>query len=249
MFTGSSPNINNTSPVIGLTPLVDIERNSYWMLPGYMDGIHMAGGIPVMLPLSSDRAELERLVSLCQGLLFTGGQDISPSVYGETVQVDNVICCPERDKMELTLLDIALERDIPVLGICRGIQLFNAAFGGSLYQDIPAQRPSETVHSQKPPYHFPVHEVTILQDSPLFSLLRTDCIPVNSYHHQAVRDLTPMLNCMAISEDGIVEAIEKPDQRFFWGVQWHPEFSYATDENSLRIFEAFVKACREYSFE
>lgn len=243
MKTSPKNGLNKTDPIIGITPLVDEERDSYWMLPGYMNGIRAAGGIPVMLPLSSDKEELNQILHVCRGLLFTGGQDVEPSVYGETVLAKNVECCPERDAMELLLLELALKRDIPVLGICRGIQLFNAALGGTLYQDIPAQRPSEIIHSQKPPYHLPAHEIKILRRSPLFCAIGKDRIGVNSYHHQAVKDLAPALRCMAVSEDGLVEAVVKPDQRFFWAVQWHPEFSYVTDDNSRTIFRAFVTAC------
>ena len=243
MKTPSINGLNKIYPIIGITPLVDEERDSYWMLPGYMNGIRAAGGVPVMLPLSSDKEELSQILHICHGLLFTGGQDVEPSVYGETIQAENVVCCPKRDAMELLLLDLALKRDISVLGICRGIQLFNAALGGTLCQDIPTQHPSETIHSQKPPYHLPAHDIKILRESPLFDLIGKDQIGVTSYHHQAVKDLAPALRCMAVSDDGLVEAVVKPDQHFFWAVQWHPEFSYVTDENSRKIFKSFVTAC------
>ena len=130
--------------------------------------------------------------------------------------------------------------DKPVLGICRGIQFLNAALGGSLYQDIPSQHPSAVEHHQSPPYDQPSHEVTLVQGSPLQTLLGQEELLVNSYHHQAVKRLADGLEVMAWSEDGLVEAVWKPDQRFLWAVQWHPEFSFRTEEASRRIFAAFA---------
>jgi putative glutamine amidotransferase len=147
--------------------------------------------------------------------------------------------------MEKELLRQALEKDIPILGICRGIQFINAFLGGTLYQDLGKQHPSETEHHQKPPYDVPIHEVKIIQDSGLYRLLREYVISVNSYHHQAVKDVADELKVMAVSEDGLVEAVELPEKRFVWAVQWHPEFSYRVDDNSKLIFREFVKHCQE----
>ena len=227
-------------PVIGVIPLWDDEKESLWMLPGYMDGIREAGGIPIMFPLTADEEELKQLMDMTDGILFTGGHDVSPSLYGETPLNEDVICCPLRDEMEQIVLRMAVDQDKSVLGICRGIQFINAALGGTLYQDLPAQHPSATEHHQHAPYDVPVHKVSILKDSPLYELLGAEQIAVNSYHHQAVKELAPDLNVMATSEDGLIEAVFKPSQKFFWAVQWHPEFSYRTDTAAKKIFEAFV---------
>ncbi len=232
------------SPIIGLIPLVDEERESYWMLPGYMEGISEAGGIPVMLPLTEKPATLNRLSDICDGFLFTGGHDVSPSIYGETPDAECGVPCPQRDSMEKILLKNALDMKKPLLGICRGIQFINASLGGTLYQDIPTQHPSQLEHHQKPPYHLPSHDVTICTGSPLHQLLKKDCLSVNSYHHQAIRDLAPGLEPMAFAPDGLIEAVCLPDEKFFWAVQWHPEFSHAVDEDSRKIFSALVNACR-----
>ena len=116
-------------PIIGVTPLFDQERDSYWMLPGYLEGLEQAGAIPVVLPLPEESDDLTQLISLCDGLLFTGGQDVSPALYGETPKGTCGEICSARDRMEQVLLHLALERDLPVLGICRGIQFLNAALG------------------------------------------------------------------------------------------------------------------------
>lgn len=230
--------------MIGVTPLVDIQRDSLWMLPGYMDGLTAAGAIPVMLPLTSDRDTMKQLVSQFDGFLFTGGQDVSPDIYKAVKLGICGECFPERDSMELMLLDLVMEADKPILGICRGIQFINAALGGTLYQDIPAQLPSGIEHHQEPPYDRPAHDVRIIDDTPLYRLLRKEHIFVNSYHHSGICELSPRLKCMAASEDGLVEAVYCPEQTFLWAVQWHPEFSYKVSEESREIFSAFVRACR-----
>lgn len=221
-------------------PLWDDDKESVWMLPGYLEGIRQAGGIPVILPFTSENDELEQLAKMCDGFLFTGGHDVSPELYSEKSVNDSVICCKDRDEMESWYLKYAISSDKPLLGICRGIQFINAALGGTLYQDLPTQHSSEIDHHQKPPYDISVHTVSIVKDSPLGKLLDTEQLSVNSYHHQAVKDLSPRLKAMAISTDGLIEAVFMPEHRFLWAVQWHPEFSYLTDINSRKIFKAFI---------
>ena len=230
-------------PIIGVLPLWDEKKESLWMLPGYMDGIISAGGIPVMLPLTDQADIIKRLSKRCNGFLFTGGQDVSPEFYGETVKFDNVGCCAKRDKMESMLLREVLAADKPVLGICRGIQFINAALGGTLYQDIPKETDSELVHHQNPPYDKPSHSVKIEKGTPLYGLLKKDSLEVNSYHHQAIKNLSPRVKAMAYAPDGIAEAIYLPDKKFVWAVQWHPEFSYLTDDDSMKIFNKFIENC------
>ncbi|KAB8291437.1 gamma-glutamyl-gamma-aminobutyrate hydrolase family protein [Bifidobacterium avesanii] len=233
--------VTDVRPVIGITPLMDIERDSYWMLPGYMTGIEEAGGLPVMLPLTSDPALLSQAAVMCDGLLFSGGHDVDPSMYGEEPIAQCGRTCPERDAMERALLDIAVNRDMPVLGVCRGLQLMNAALGGTLYQDLPTQRPKPVNHDMQPPYDEPQHRVDIVEGTPLHELLGVRSLGVNSRHHQAVRRLAQSLNVMAVSEDGLVEAAWMPGKRFVWGVQWHPEHAWRTDVASRMLLETFVK--------
>ena len=231
-------------PVVGVMPLWDDERDSIWMLPGYMDGIYQAGAVPVILPLSADEPELMQLTEFCDGFLFTGGHDVSPRLYHEEPLEGLVFSCEKRDQTETVVLGAAMESNKPVLGICRGIQFINAALGGTLYQDLPLQHLSETNHHGHAPYDQRVHDVRVVRDSPLHKCLGVENLPVNSYHHQAIRDLAKGLEVMAAAPDGIVEAVCKPDHRFLWAVQWHPEFSYRTDENSRKIFRAFAEAMK-----
>lgn len=234
---------NAKRPLIGLVPLMDYQRASYWMLPGYMQGIEQAGGVPVMLPLTDDDAALARLADTCDGFLLTGGQDVEPAVYGAA---QTSLCgeiSPQRDAMERKLLTLARAQDKPVLGICRGIQFLNAALGGTLWQDLPVEYPSEVNHHQTGAYEAPIHTVRLLPGTPLADLLGKDTLPVNSYHHQAIHTLAPGLTAMASAPDGIIEAVYEPGKRFVWVVQWHPEFSYKVNEDSSKIFAAFVGAC------
>ncbi len=229
-------------PIVGVMPLWDDDKDSIWMLPGYMEGVELAGGLPIVFPFTADEHDLEQLVNVCDGFLFTGGHDVSPALYNEDPLEGLVISCPKRDLMEGIILRKAMERDKSVLGICRGIQFINAFLGGSLYQDLPTQFPSETDHHQTLPYDEPIHDVDIVGGTPLHDCLGVDRLPVNSYHHQAVNRLAPPLTPMAFAPDGLVEAAYMPDKKFLWAVQWHPEFSFKTDENSRKIFQAFVES-------
>lgn len=230
---------------IGIVPLWDSEKDSLWMLPGYMEGVIAAGGLPVMMPLTSNTQIIEQLAGEFDGFLFTGGQDVSPELYNEEKSERCGECCEARDKMESLLFTEVLSRDKPVFGICRGIQLINALLGGTLYQDIPSQHPesSSITHRQCPPYDIPSHIVNIYHNTPLHALLGKDTINVNSYHHQAIKDLSPQLNAMASAEDGLVEAVYMPNRKFVWAVQWHPEYS-PKDTSSQQLFSAFVDSCR-----
>ena len=231
--------------IIGLSPLYDREKDSYWMLPGYMKMLERCGAVPLMLPLTTEESLLSSAFELCDGILLTGGQDVSPSLYGQSPLPLCGEVCGERDEMDRRLLISAIGADKPVLGICRGLQLMNAALGGTLYQDLPTEYGTTAEHCMKPPYDRGVHSVRLMDDTPLHDLLGVDEIAVNSYHHQAVKDPASCLKTMAVSEDGLIEAMYMPGKRFIWGVQWHPEFSYEKDSRCLRIAEAFVQACGE----
>lgn len=233
-------------PIIGLIPLYDEEKKSCWMLPGYEEILERCGAAPVIFPLTTDTEVLAACFSLCDGLLLTGGQDVSPALYGAKTQEYCGVICPQRDAMETDLLRRALKKDLPVLGICRGLQFLNAALGGTLFQDLPTERPSAAEHHMTPPYDRAVHKVTVLPDTLLFDVLGQEELGVNSYHHQGVRTLAPDLREMARAEDGLIEAAYLPGKRFVAGVQWHPELAGAKDSSSVKLVEAFVNACREH---
>ncbi len=229
-------------PMIGVTPLWDAERQSVWMLPDYLDGIKAAGGLPIVLPLEMSEEDANQVVETCDGFLFTGGQDVSPVLYGMKDATGTIVASPERDKMETLLLSKALHADKAVLGICRGLQFINVFLGGTLWQDLPSQHPSEIAHRQGKPYGVPTHKVSLSGD--LQTLLGKDILEVNTLHHQAVKDLGKGLTAMAIAPDGIVEAVQMLGKRFVWAVQWHPEYLFRTDKDSLAVFSCFVNHCK-----
>lgn len=231
-------------PIIGLIPLYDDEKDSYWMLPGYMKVLEMCGALPIMLPLTSDENELKQSLELCDGVLLTGGHDVDPRVYGKEAAKECGIVCRLRDDMEGILLKQALEQDKPVLGICRGVQFMNAYLGGDLYQDLPTEYDCNVEHHMTPPYNAAAHRVEVLETSLLADIIGAGLHEVNSYHHQAVKTVAEGVDVMAISEDGLVEAISVKNKKFMLGVQWHPEFSYETNEESRKLVQAFVDACK-----
>ncbi len=232
-------------PIIGVTPLFDDEKDSIWMLPGYLDGLVACGALPIILPLDAEAADTEAMLALCDGILLTGGHDVDPSLYEEKRLS---ICGPShrgRDRMEHAILERALMVDMPLLGICRGAQFINAALGGTLYQDIALQMPEAISHSMTPPYSAFWHEVSLTPDTPLYALLRKKTIRVNSCHHQGIRSLSFQLSPMAYAPDGLVEAFRYPSKRFVWAVQWHPECLWNIDGDQRSILQAFVDACAD----
>ena len=229
------------SPIIGVTPLWDAERKSVWMLPDYLDGIKAAGGVPVVLPIEISEADADRIVETCDGFLFTGGQDVAPELYGTEDTTGTVVPSLERDKLETLLLSKALQADKPILGICRGLQFINAFLGGTLWQDLASQHPSDIVHRQGKPYGVPTHKVLLSGD--LQRLLGKDTLEVNTLHHQAIKDLGKDLIPMAESPDGLIEAVKLVGKRFVCAVQWHPEYMFKTDADSLKVFSWFVEQC------
>lgn len=229
-------------PMIGVTPLWDAVRQSVWMLPDYLEGIKAAGGLPVVLPLEMSEPDANQMAETCDGFLFTGGQDVSPELYGMKDATGTIVASAERDKLETLLLSRALQADKAVLGICRGLQFINAFLGGTLWQDLPSQHPSEIVHRQGKPYDVPMHQVTLSGD--LRAFLGKDVLEVNTLHHQAVKDLSSGLMPMAVAPDGIIEAAQMTGKRFVWAVQWHPEYLFRTDSDSLAIFSCFVEHCK-----
>lgn len=233
-------------PVIAVIPLYDETKESLWMLPGYFDLIREAGGIPLMLPLTLSKEECRQLSAGFDGVLLTGGHDVSPELYGEASRQYCGPVCPPRDALEKTVFETAFKQDKPILGICRGIQLLNVLMGGTLYQDLPAEHPSSVVHHMDRSYDIPAHSITIQKDSPLYAIWKTEEKGVNSCHHQAIKDLASGLSVMATAEDGIVEAVYAPSRNFVMAVQWHPEFSFRRDSQQVDLMKAFVEACHPH---
>ena len=227
-------------PMIAIVSLYDETKESYWMLPGYAQGLEDAGAAPVILPLTQDLESLHRFADTFDGFLFPGGHDVNPSLYGQTPSEQCGVICPERDNMEKEFFPMALATGKPMLGICRGVQLFNVMLGGDLYQDIPTECPSDVQHHETAPYDKVAHTVTIEPGTPLFQAVGVTEMNVNSYHHQGIKNLGKGLKVAAKAPDGLVESLYLPDHKFALAVQWHPEFSYETDESSRKLIRAFA---------
>ena len=231
-------------PLIGLTPIVDVARDSLWMLPGYMQGIEAAGGIGVMLPLTDDAATLKNIIDRVDDILLTGGNDVAPALYGEEREPFCGESDPLRDGMEMHLIELVLQANKPLLGICRGLQILNTVLGGTLYQDLKTQTGTTLVHKMEKPYDRTVHEVTILPDTPMAELYGLGELAVNSRHHQGIKTLAPALRAQAVAPDGLIEAVYMPEYRFVQAVQWHPEHRWQAAE-SQSLLRSFVDACRK----
>lgn len=236
-------------PTIGLLPLYNQQEQRLWMHHGYLEVLEAAGAVPLVLPLTVSERDLTQLVSLCDGLLFPGGGDVDPSLFGEEMIRGCRTVCPPRDQMELALLRLVLPQDFPVLGICRGIQVINIACGGDIFQDLDTQFTTDrgkTEHDQdgRLPDDYPIHPVSIRPGSLLCHITGCKNLRVNSLHHQAVRKIGPRLQIAAQSPDGLTEALEDPSKKFFLGVQWHPERMWQVNEQQFALVRAFVNACR-----
>ncbi|PYR90643.1 MAG: peptidase C26 [Acidobacteria bacterium] len=225
-----------------MKPTIGITRCS--KLDDYIESVKHAGGEPVVLEPGDD---LRESLARVDGLLLSGGPDVDPRLYGETPHPSTVVDS-DRDTFEIPLSREAVARDVPLFAICRGVQVLNVAAGGTLVQDIPSAIKSELDHSIQEPKHAEAHDVRVTPDTRLASALtpsrQLDTCSVNSRHHQAVARVAPSFVVSAVSSDGIVEAIERPESTFCVGVQWHPENFWRTGEFD-GLFEAFVEAARQ----
>lgn len=237
-------------PLIGI-PAASYTDQEYVATPtqrfngNYPAALATYGAMPLVIPLNLPEDTLQDIFQRLDGLCLAGGVDVDPAHFGEDRhpalgQVDAA-----RDATELTLARWALAVDLPILGICRGIQLLNVAAGGSLYQDIPAQLPEAQRHNYRlaeTAWARPTHRVRVAGPGLLAGILDATEVMTNSFHHQALRRVADGFRVTAEADDGIIEAIEHPARRFALAVQWHPEGMYRTDASARRLFEAFVAA-------
>jgi putative glutamine amidotransferase len=240
-------------PVIGVTPDFNAGDRSdmggreptYFLRARYIRAIEELGGIPLILPLVAGSAAHRQLLDGLDGLLLTGsGPDLPPRLYGERQRYPFSLVSERRAAFELDLVQNARRRDLPLLGICGGMQAVNVACGGSLFQDIPSQVPHALDHRQTTNASRVSHPVTVKSHTLLRKIIHQAKVMVNSSHHQSIKAVAPSLVESATAPDGIVEAIESPTHRFFLAVQWHPEFLFERHASHRRLFEALLRAAK-----
>ncbi len=233
-----------SKPIIGITCMVNLQDGRQMQNETYVQAVLKAGGTPVLLPAVEDEVVIERHLQMIDGLLVSGGPDIDPQLFGEQPIPALGAVVPVMDQYEMTLLRLALAADKPILGICRGEQILNAAAGGTLHQDIYSSLASLLKHRQDAPRPFRSHAITITEGTKLAAILGTTKTLVNSFHHQAVAQPAPGFVVSALAPDGIIEGIESTSHRFVLGVQWHPEGMWNAVINYDQLFLAFIAAAK-----
>lgn len=227
-------------PVIGITANYYLDENNFAVREYYVYSVYEAGGIPIILPPLQEEDSLEGYLQICDGFVFSGGGDLAPYCFGQLPSVGLGEVNPVRDTFEIKLAQAILSVGIPVLGICRGCQIMNAAAGGTLIQHLQ----TDFCHMQKAPRDYPFHDIFIESGSQLARILQSCHIRVNSFHHQAIDKAGRDVFLSAYAPDGTVEALEGKAGLFYLGVQWHPECMH--DIFSRRLFSALVEKSKRF---
>lgn len=247
-------------PLIGITTMDDQDHADYvggqlthppryGQNQTYVQAVTMAGGVPLLIPILADEADLRRIYDLLDGLLLPGGADVDPQYYGEAPH-PTTYTMPQLDVLELKLTTWAIADRMPILAICRGMQVLNVALGGDLYQDIPSQVETSIHHAQRDDglemRHY-AHEVAVAPHTYLARIAAAPRISVNSSHHQAIRRLAAPLQVSATADDGIIEGCDWiADDRFVHGIQCHPEYLWSDNSWAVRLFQDFIAASRSF---
>jgi putative glutamine amidotransferase len=235
----------NRKPIIGISGAY-VKHNDHmegvYVHHDYHKAVAANGGIPIVLPFINPEMTLETL-PLCDGIILSGGEDVDPQCYGQDPHPQLGPTFPERDSVEIAIVNYAIEHNIPLLAICRGVQILNVALGGTLIQDIPSQIKEPIKHGQIVDRSRDTHWVTICKGSKLFQIIGNDRVRVNSLHHQALDIISNDLHVVAQSSDGIIEAVEyiREPTTFTVGVQWHPESMASTNIHMNNLFAEFIK--------
>lgn len=225
-------------PIIGIT--MNEREDLLYVKDLYVEKIVAAGGYPILLPSDLDTSIVHKI----DGLLLTGGGDVAPSYFGQEPDPNLGRITPRRDQFELTLTEMMVEQNKPVLAICRGMQVVNVAMGGTVVQHLKVtETPYHIQHDQQAPTSFRSHSITVYKNSRLYQLLHTEKLSVNSFHHQAVGNVSSPFIVSARAKDGVIEAIESTVHRFIIGVQWHPECLQGEDSDVL--FSSFITESRK----
>ena len=232
------PTVSN-KPLIGISLGYSPTKNS--VNNTYVNSILMNGGVPYLIPVTDDVEVLRQVVAQLDGIVFTGGEDFAPAYFGEEEHEHLGEVNVNRDTYDLTLFKLASDRNIPTLGICRGLQLINVGMGGTLYQDLPSQKPSDINHRQQEAGTVATHSVSVVEGSLMHQILGEKEIQVNTFHHQAIKKLAPGLKIVGWANDSVPEMIEAYPNRQILGTQFHPEIFTANGDKLLgKLFQFLI---------
>lgn len=234
-------------PVIGITTFHESEANKTVTLASshYVSALEKVGAVPLLIPISENMEDVSDYLNVIDGIIFAGGESVSPLKFGESPSRNISNISNIRDDFELMLFKESYKKDIPILGVCRGIQLINVGLGGSIYQDIFSQIPNSHGHMPSEVQVYDLfHLINIDNASKLFDIFKTKELEVNSFHHQAIKDIGEDLKVTALAKDGVIEGIESLSRKFLIGVQWHPEDLTLKHDKFLKLFKALIDSVK-----
>lgn len=244
-------------PMIGIsTSLTSDNCGAFALYPriyvnkDYVDAVIKNGGIPLIIPMTADKETIIEQMSMVDGLILSGGHDVFPHNYGEEPKQNLGEVLPIRDKYDFMLLSEAKKRKIPILGICRGCQIINVFEGGSLYQDLSYIKSEVEIikHSQDHSPEMKTHTAIVEKGTKIYEIFGENEIMINSFHHQALKDIAKEYKVTVRAKDGVVEAIENMNYPFLVGVQWHPEMLHKHHDDANRIFKALIDEARKVKY-
>lgn len=237
-----------SKPIIGIVSCLECNDGLFadfhcYVNQDYVDAVRKGGGIPLIIPVQQDKDDIFELINQVDGVLLMGGDDIDPLLYNEAPIHELGMIMRDVDDFYLKCIECAEVLNKPTLGICRGHQMLNIAYGGNLYQDLPTQKKDSIKHDQNSIKYYPTHSISISENNSLHHLFG-DTLMVNSYHHQAIKDVANDFKVIATAEDGVIEAIEKTTDTYMLGVQWHPEMMLSKDNpDMLKLMKYFISLC------
>ncbi|WP_160679532.1 gamma-glutamyl-gamma-aminobutyrate hydrolase family protein [Clostridium sp. C8-1-8] len=241
--------MNKKKPVIGIMGnLLPIESGAFlgservYVTDAYVDSIVRAGGAPIVIPPILDKEALDIILTQVDGILLSGGYDVDPFLYGEEPKQKIGYVHRAVDDATIEVIKDSYDSGKPIFGICKGIQILNVVFGGTLHQDMSYIEGSYVKHEQNAPNFRGTHSVAVEKNSQLYKIIGGDVL-VNSYHHQAINKVADGFDVVAIADDGVVEAIERRGDNFVLAVQWHPEMMSKYNQTMQALFDRFVEAC------
>lgn len=237
-------------PIIGISGSIIIDssgnfpgyRRSY-VNEDYINSVIKNGGIPYIIPMNREQEVIKEQIERVDGLILSGGHDVAPRYYNEEPYKDLGEILPERDEFDFKLVEFAKKRNLPILGICRGCQILNIYYGGSLFQDLNLKNGADIKHNQVKFPSMASHSVDLVDGTKLKKIFKEESLMVNSFHHQIIDKVSPSFQISAYSKDGVVEAIENPAYEYMIGVQWHPEMLHKVEEKMNLLFSELIKNC------